>query len=149
VLLWHGCGVSGCPTVERLAAYQPGGATVLLDRNGAEYADLAPVEHEIVALDELPAHVPAAFLAIEDKRFYDHHGVDFRRVVGALVADVRARGFVQGFSTITMQLARNVWPETLPGRERTLQRKILEVRVAREIERKFSKDEILELYLNN
>src|SRR5690606_39254793 len=79
----------------------------------------------------------------------EHNGVDLRRVGGAFLANIRARSYVQGFSTITMQLARNVWPQRLPGRERTLQRKILEVRVAREIERKFSKDEILELYLNN
>lgn len=148
-LLWFRCGIGGCPTVERLAAYQPGGATVLLDRNGDEFADLSPIEHDVVSLDELPEHVPDAFLAVEDKRFYEHNGVDLRRVVGAFLVNLRARGFAQGFSTITMQLARNVWPETLPGQERTLQRKILEVRVAREIERKFTKDEILELYLNN
>src|SRR5690606_8202611 len=131
VPLCHGCGVGGCPTVERLAAYQAGGAPVLRGRYRADNPALAPGEPETVAPSELPAPVPAAFLAIEDMRFYARHGVDFRRIVGALVADVRAHGFVQGFSTITMQLARNVWPETLPGRERTLQRKILEVRVAR------------------
>src|SRR5690606_37618628 len=75
--------------------------------------------------------------------------VDLQRVAGALIANARARAFVEGFSTISMQLARNVWPETLPGRERTLQRKIPEVRGARAIERKFTQQEILELYLNN
>ncbi|HEU5209797.1 MAG TPA: PBP1A family penicillin-binding protein [Longimicrobiales bacterium] len=148
-LLWHRCGIAGCPNVERLASYQPGGATVLLDRNGQEFADLSPIDHDVVALDALPEHVPGAFLAVEDKRFYEHGGVDVRRVGGALLANAGARSVVQGFSTITMQLARNVWPETLPGRERTLQRKVLEIRVAREIERKFTKNEILELYLNN
>jgi penicillin-binding protein 1A len=148
-LLWQRCGVSGCPNVGRLTSYQPGGATVLLDADGEPFANLAPVEHEIVALDSLPDYVPAAFIAIEDKRFYEHHGVDFRRVGGALLADVRAGGFVQGFSTITMQLARNVWPDQLPGRQRTLRRKVLEIRVAADIERKYAKREILELYLNH
>jgi penicillin-binding protein 1A len=149
LVLWQRCGVGGCPNVERLASYQPDGATVLLDRAGAEFADLAPVGHEVVALESLPPHVPAAFIAIEDKRFYEHSGVDVRRVFGALLADIRARAFVQGFSTIPMQLARNVWPDALPGHERTLTRKVLEVRVARAIERRFSKDEILQLYLNH
>jgi penicillin-binding protein 1A len=148
-VLWQRCGVGGCPNVGRLTAYQPGGASVLLDAHGEPFATLAPVEHEVVALETLPAFVPAAFLAVEDQRFYEHNGIDFRRVGGALVADIRARGFVQGFSTITMQLARNVWPERLPGRRRTLTRKVLEIRVAHDIERNYTKDEILELYLNH
>jgi penicillin-binding protein 1A len=148
-LLWQRCGVTGCPNVGRLSSYQPGGATILLDSRGNPFADLAPVAHEVVALESLPEFVPAAFVAVEDKRFYSHDGIDFRRVGGALVADIKARGFVQGFSTITMQLARNVWPERLPGRQRTLTRKVLEVRVAHDIEGRYSKDEILELYLNH
>ena len=148
-LLWQRCGLSGCPNVEGLAAYQPGGASVLLDRDGEEFATLAPIDHAVIELEDLPEHVPAAFVAVEDKRFYEHSGVDLRRVVGALLANVKARGVAQGFSTITMQMARNVWPERLPGQQRTLSRKILEIRVAREIERKFEKDEILELYLNH
>jgi penicillin-binding protein 1A len=148
-LLWQRCGFAGCPNVGRLTSYQPGGATVLLDARGEVFADLAPVAHEVVSLDSLPEHVPAAFLAVEDKRFYDHNGIDFRRVGGALVADIKARRFVEGFSTITMQLARNVWPDRLPGQQRTITRKVLEVRVAHDIERSYTKDEILELYLNH
>ncbi|HSJ31734.1 MAG TPA: PBP1A family penicillin-binding protein [Longimicrobiales bacterium] len=148
-LLWERCGVAGCPNVERLNSYQPGGATILLDADGAQFADLAPIDHAVISLDSLPDHVPAAFIAVEDKRFYEHNGVDYRRVIGAALADIRAGGFVQGFSTITMQLARNVWPERLPGQNRTLRRKILEVRVARDIEDRYEKDEILELYLNH
>ncbi|HEX2165745.1 MAG TPA: PBP1A family penicillin-binding protein [Longimicrobiales bacterium] len=148
-LLWERCGISGCPNVERLTSYQPGGATVLLDANGEQFADLAPIDHEVVSLDSLPDHVPAAFIAVEDRRFYEHNGVDYRRVVGAALADIKAGAFVQGFSTITMQLARNVWPERLPGQNRTLRRKILEIRVARDIEDRYEKDEILELYLNH
>jgi len=148
-VLWQRCGVRGCPNVDRLAAYQPGGASVLLDAAGRPFADLSPIAHEIVPLDSLPPHVPAAFIAVEDRRFFQHNGVDVQRVAGAVIANVRARAFVQGFSTITMQLARNVWPDRLPGRNRTIRRKVLEIRVARDIERRFTKREILELYLNH
>ena len=148
-LLWQRCGVSGCPTVERLSAYQPGGESVLLDVAGEQFADLSPIDYEVIDIDSLPEYLPQAFIAVEDKRFFQHHGVDARRVVGALLANIKARGVSQGFSTITMQLARNVWPDRLPGQQRTLARKILEIRVAREIERKYEKREILELYLNH
>ncbi len=147
-LLWQRCGLGGCPDVATLTSYQPGGATLLLDRAGQQFADLAPLHHAVVPIDSLPAYVPAAFVAVEDKRFYAHDGVDWRRFLGALAADLRARGFVQGFSTITMQLARNVWHDRLPGEQRTLKRKIQEIRVARDIEHHFNKREILALYLN-
>jgi penicillin-binding protein 1A len=146
---WNRCFFSTCPDVGQLAAYQPGGAPVLLDRNGEVFADLTPVEHATVPLSTLPSLVPQAFLAVEDQRFHEHRGIDWRRVGGAIVADLRAGSFEQGFSTITMQLARNLFPERLPSRQQSLARKLLEVRVAKEIEQRFSKQEILELYLNH
>ncbi|HVR99349.1 MAG TPA: biosynthetic peptidoglycan transglycosylase, partial [Thermoanaerobaculia bacterium] len=146
---WQYCFFDGCPDVASLAAYQPGGAPMLLDRNGEVFADLMPVERQVVPLFELPSHVPQAFLAVEDKRFHEHGGVDWHRVGGALMANLRSGGFGQGFSTITMQLARNIFPERIPGQEQTTARKLLEIRVAREIEAKYSKEEILELYLNH
>jgi 1A family penicillin-binding protein len=146
---WRTCGFTGCPGVGRLAAYQPGGAPVLLDRSGAELARLSPVSRDLVELADLPDHVAAAFLAVEDRRFREHGGVDWRRTVGSALVNVRAGGVREGGSTITMQLARNVFPDRLPGQERSLRRKVLEVRVAREIERTFTKDEILQLYLNH
>jgi penicillin-binding protein 1A len=91
--------------------------------------------------------VRQAFVAVEDKRFYDHHGIDYWRILGALKANILTLHYTQGFSTITMQLARNVFPERL-GREKKLARKLREARVAVELERNFSKDTILELYLN-
>jgi 1A family penicillin-binding protein len=146
---WSRCFFTTCPNVAKLAGFQPGGAPVLLDRHGEAFADLAPAERRIVPLSSLPSLVPQAFLAVEDQRFYEHRGVDWRRVGGAVLADLRARGFAQGFSTISMQLARNVFPERLPGDEQTTRRKLLEIRVAQEIESRYSKEEILELYLNN
>jgi 1A family penicillin-binding protein len=148
-LSWSRCFFTTCPNVAGLASFQPGGAPVLLDRHGEAFADLAPAERRIVPLSSLPSLVPQAFLAVEDQRFYEHGGVDWRRVGGAVLADLRAKGFAQGFSTISMQLARNVFPERLPGDEQTTRRKLLEIRVAQEIERRYSKEEILELYLNN
>jgi 1A family penicillin-binding protein len=146
---WQFCFFQGCPDVHRLTAHVAGGAPVLLDRDGKEFADLAPVEGELVELKALPEHVPEAFIAVEDQRFRDHGAVDLRRILGALVSNVRSGGVEEGSSTITMQLARNVFPDALPGQRRTLKRKILEVRVAHEIERKFTKDQILEMYLNH
>ncbi|HEX7182861.1 MAG TPA: PBP1A family penicillin-binding protein [Thermoanaerobaculia bacterium] len=149
VFAWERCFFDTCPDVSTLAAYQPGGAPVLLDRDGEIFADLTPVEREIVPLFSLPSHVAQAFLAVEDQRFHDHNGIDMRRVGGALMANVRAGDFRQGFSTLTMQLARNLFPERIPGQEQSLARKLLEIRVAREIENRYTKEEILELYLNH
>ena len=148
-VLWTRCGLEGCPNVHRLTAYQPGGAPQLLDRNGVMFATLAPVEGQVVRLDAVPKPVQQAFLAVEDQRFLEHGGVDWRRVWGAAYANLRSRGYEQGFSTITMQLARNVFPERIPARQRTLSRKLLEVRAARAIEEEFTKPQILELYLNH
>lgn len=146
---YESCGLTGCPDVTRLLVYQPGGAPVLLDRNGVEFADLPPFERRVVSLDELPEYVPDAFLAVEDKRFYRHRGVDWPRVAGAVLANLRAGRVTQGSSTISMQLARSIFPDEVPRTERTLRRKLLEARLAREIEEEFDKREILELYLNH
>ncbi len=146
---WERCGWRGCPDPERLEAYQPGGAPVLLDRYGEPFAELHPLQRRVVPLDSLPEYVPAAFVAVEDHRFYGHNGIDWIRVVGAAARNLREASVLEGASTITMQLARNVFPERIPGTERTLRRKLLESRVAQEIEERFSKAEILELYLNH
>jgi penicillin-binding protein 1A len=146
---WDTCGFQGCPDVRELTRRQLGGASVLVDRNGEPFANLLATEPRMVKLASLPPTVREAFLAVEDQRFYKHSGIDWRRVAGATRANLRAGGFEQGFSTITMQIARNLFPERIPGRARTLKRKLLEIRVAREIERCFGKDEILELYLNH
>lgn len=146
---WSRCFFDGCPNVETLAVYQPGGAPVLLDRRGEAFADLAPSERDMVPLSSLPSHVAQAFLAVEDKRFYEHRGVDWPRVGGAILANLRSGEYAQGFSTISMQLARNLFPERISAQEQTTRRKLIEIRVAQEIERRYSKEEILELYLNN
>ena len=96
------------------------------------------------SLKDLPKYVPQAFIAIEDRRFNDHHGVDPMGVGRALVANVLHRGVSQGGSTLTQQLAKNLFLT----QDRTYTRKIQEVVLALWLERKFSKTDILELYLN-
>lgn len=145
--LWPRCSGEGCPSVATLRTYTPPQATRVLDRSGQVLAHLAPERRIVVPLGRIPPTVAGAFLAVEDRRFFSHDGVDWRRAGGALVRDIRDMGFTQGFSTLTMQLARNVFPEHL-SRAKTLRRKAWEIVLAREIEREFSKEEILEMYLN-
>ena len=114
VLLWQRCGLRGCPNIDQLSAYQPGGESVLYDSNGERFAELAPIQHDVVKLSSLPDYVPAAFVAVEDKRFYDHNGVDWRRFMGSVVANLKSMGFAQGFSTITMQISGSVWRDRVP-----------------------------------
>src|SRR5437762_12518178 len=97
-----------------------------------------------VALKDLPPYLPKAFIAIEDRRFYSHYGVDPIGIARAAVANVLHRGVSQGGSTLTQQLAKNLFLT----QERTMQRKLQEAELAIWLERKHSKAEILELYLN-
>jgi penicillin-binding protein 1A len=97
-----------------------------------------------VALKDLPPYLPKAFIAIEDRRFYSHYGVDPWGILRAAVTNVLHRGVSQGGSTLTQQLAKNLFLT----QERTFQRKLQEVELALWLERKHSKAEILELYLN-
>jgi 1A family penicillin-binding protein len=144
-----GYATESCPDLSSLGAYQPDGAPLILDRHGEELARLHPLERRVVPLNALPAHVPRAFIAVEDRRFYRHRGVDWVRAAGAGWRNLQAGGVREGASTITMQLARTLFPEQIPGVQRTAARKLLEVMTARKIEREFEKDRILELYLNN
>lgn len=121
------------------------------DDQGAQIAELHGGENRIsVALDEMPQHLIDCLIASEDERFYEHHGVDYRSVMRALVVDavdsLRAGEitFTQGASTITMQLVRNVIDE----REKSLPRKIKEALLALEFEKDYDKDEILYYYMN-
>ena len=97
-----------------------------------------------VALKDLPPYLPKAFIAIEDRRFYSHFGVDPFGILRAAIANVLHRGVSQGGSTLTQQLAKNIFLT----QERTLLRKLQEAELALWLERKYSKNEILELYLN-
>src|SRR5688572_10628271 len=147
-VLYQRCGFAGCPDVERLNGYMPDEASTIVDHRGEEIGKLFLTRRTVVALDSLPKYLPAAFIAMEDRRFWDHNGVDWRRVFGAAWKNIKELGIEEGSSTITMQLARNVFPENLPANQKTIWRKIGEARVAREIEKQFSKEDILQMYLN-
>jgi penicillin-binding protein 1A len=146
---WERCLFDTCPDVAKLTSYKPGGELLLVDRDGRKIEDIMPVESEVVRLASLPRYVSEALIAVEDKRFRYHSGVDWIRVPGALWTDIRAGKALEGSSTLTMQLARNLFPDRIRAQDRTLSRKLLEVRAALHIERRFTKDDILELYLNN
>jgi penicillin-binding protein 1A len=141
------CAGSACPSIGLLDSWRPVQALEVYAADGRLIRELGAQHRTVLRLDEIDPAIPAAFIAVEDRRFYRHGGIDFRRIVGAILANVRALGFAEGFSTITMQLARNVWPEDLP-RAKQIQRKVREMRVALELERTYDKDRILELYLN-
>ena len=145
---YHTCGFGGCPDIEQVSGFVPDEASVVLDRDGEEVGKLYRVNRVVVGLDSLPEHVAQAFVATEDQEFYEHGGVDLSRVFGAAWQNIRSGGIEEGFSTITMQVARNVFPEQLPAQQQTLDRKISEVKVARQLESQYTKEEILELYLN-
>src|SRR5450830_265662 len=104
----------------------------------------AEENREIVPFEKMSNYIKDAILAVEDKRFYDHQGVDYIRIIGAFIADVKAGNKEQGASTITMQYIRNVYFAP----EKTFMRKINEAVMAIQLEKKYTKDKILEMYLN-
>jgi penicillin-binding protein 2A len=118
--------------------------TVIYDRNGNEVAKLKANNSTYVPLNKISKYVVEGVVATEDSRFYEHSGIDFRGILRAIYVDVIKGSKEQGASTITQQLARNVYL----NQDKTFTRKIEEVFYAAQIERHFSKDEILEKYLN-
>lgn len=146
---WTQACVGTCPRAAELATFAPQQASLVLDARGGLLGSFHRERRTLVPLNTLPGYVPMAFVAIEDRRFFVHDGIDPRRMVGAVVDNVREGFGASGGSTITMQLARNLFPQQLPAGEKTFRRKIAEVRLALDIERTYSKRKILELYLNH
>src|SRR5438270_7677438 len=116
----------------------------VFDVDGRIYSRLAGANRLRVSLDEVAPAFVEALLAREDTRFYKHRGIDWRGIMRALVRDVMSGSAKEGASSLTQQLARN----SLPLGGRTMSRKILEAMVALRIERQFTKQQILELYVN-
>ena len=141
------CAGRACPSIAILDDYRPQQTSKVYAVDGRLITELGLERRTLIRLQDMPAHLKQAFLAVEDKRFYQHHGIDYSRVFGAVRANILSLSWEQGFSTITMQLARNVFPDRIT-REKKLSRKLKEVWVARELERTYPKDRILELYLN-
>ena len=142
------CAGNTCPSIEELGGYDPDQASKVYAADGRLITDLGLERRTVIPLGEMSPYVKTAFLATEDKRFYSHHGIDWVRVFGAVKTNLFQLRFAEGFSTITMQLARNIWDQDISGTEKSLRRKLREAKVAREIEKKYPKDKILEIYLN-
>ena len=124
---------------------QPDAASEFYDSKGSLiYTTLSEERRIPININYIPDHTQKAFIAIEDNRFYDHLGVDFRGTARAVVSTLSGRE-VQGGSTITQQLAKNAFLT----QERTITRKVKEAFLARELEKRYTKDEILEMYLNH
>lgn len=133
------------PDVQELVEnYEVSAPSVIYDRNGEVVDTLYQEARDNVSLEEIPEYSKQAFLAIEDKRFYKHHGIDPRGLLRALFVNLRSGHARQGASSITQQLAKNAFLTM----DRTLSRKIKELIITIEIERVYTKEEILEKYLN-
>ncbi len=141
IVVWVGAHL---PPIQSLEIPKRPPSVLILGDNGATLATRGDMGGAAVPLRELPAYVPNAFVAIEDRRFYSHYAVDPWGIMRAAIADVLHRGAAQGGSTITQQLAKNLFLT----QERTLTRKLQEVMLAFWLEHKFTKRQVLELYLN-
>jgi penicillin-binding protein 1A len=133
------------PDERAINAFTPTAATTIYSSDGVRLAVLADQYREPVPLEKIPKHLQNAIVAIEDSRFYEHHGLDFRGVARALWENIRGRDLTQqGASTITQQLARNIYLT----QRKTVSRKLKELMLAVQIERTWAKQQILETYLN-
>uniref|UniRef100_UPI00076AB924 transglycosylase domain-containing protein n=1 Tax=Bradyrhizobium sp. CCH5-F6 TaxID=1768753 RepID=UPI00076AB924 len=150
--LWGGIAVIGVviyvgahlPPIQSLEIPKRPPTIQIVGMDGSMLAQRGEMAGANVALKDLPPYLPKAFIAIEDRRFYSHFGIDPVGILRALVTNVLHRGVSQGGSTLTQQLAKNLFLT----QERTMRRKLQEAELAIWLERKHSKDEILELYLN-
>jgi penicillin-binding protein 1A len=136
-----------CPSIAQIHTWEPQQTSKVFSHDGQLIGELGIERRTPVAFQALPPHVPQAFIAVEDRRFFNHRGVDIRgtgRAVLGVVVTGSFRG--GGGSTITQQLARNMF-ETI-GFEKRVERKLKELQVALELERAYSKEQILEAYMN-
>ncbi len=132
------------PKIPHLAVYRPRTVSTFYSDDGTVIGVFYKQKRFVVDLEQIPPHVINAFLAAEDSRFHEHSGVDWQGFARAAVANLKARRIVQGGSTISMQVARNLFLT----RERRLSRKIKEILLAQELERLWGKKKILYIYLN-
>ena len=135
---------SQLPPIDQLAIPKRPPNIAIMAEDGSLLANRGDTGGAAVRLSDLPPYLPKAFVAIEDRRFYSHFGIDPVGISRAVVRDLTGAGGMQGGSTLTQQLAKNLFLT----QERTLSRKIQEAILALWLERKYSKDQILELYLN-
>jgi penicillin-binding protein 1A len=132
------------PSVSAIETYQPREASFIYSADGVQLARIAEEYREPATLEEIPQHLINATIAKEDRRFWQHSGVDWRGIARALWVNLTEGDIKQGGSTLTQQLARNVFLT----QKRTFARKLQEIILAQEMERRLTKERILELYLN-
>ncbi len=132
------------PDFESLDDYQPPVVSEVFDRNGRLIGEFYTEKRRTVAIESIPRHVQVAFVAAEDGAFFEHKGIDLVAIFRAALTNLREGGIAQGASTITQQMVKSL----LLTPERTYKRKMREIILSRQIERQFSKEEILFLYLN-
>ncbi len=145
LLLYVLCLIPFTPSISDLRKAKTARPSVVMSADGKELAVFRRANRDWVKLEDISPNVVNALIATEDRRFYGHHGMDFKRPAAAALNTVK--GDLQGGSTITQQLARNLYPEDI-GRSATLTRKVKEAITALKIESVYTKDEILETYLN-
>src|SRR5271157_326244 len=132
------------PQVDALEAYRPSSITEIYDDHGRVLGSFALQRRVVASYDDFPPLLRDALVSIEDKDFYRHSGINFWRIVGAAYRDIESGGKVQGASTLTMQLARNLFLSP----DRSFHRKVQETMLAIQIERHFTKPQIFTLYAN-
>src|SRR5271166_2174115 len=132
------------PQVDALEAYRPSSITELYDDHGRVIGSFALQRRVVASYDDFPPVLRDALISIEDKDFYKHSGINVARIVGAAYRDIESGGKVQGASTLTMQLARNLFLSP----DRSFHRKVQEAMLAIQIERRFTKPQIFTLYAN-
>jgi len=135
------------PEVSALDNYKPNTITRVLGKDGQLVGEFAVERRVVVHYDDIPVNLRQAILAAEDGGFFQHAGLSISRMMLALARDIFSRGNVPGGSTLTQQLARNLFPKTI-GFDRTWERKIKEALVSIQIEKRYSKPEIFTLYCN-
>lgn len=140
------CAGDACPSIAQIKTYEPEQTSKLLSWDGKPIAEIGFERRTPVSIHAMPAYVPQAVVAIEDERFYEHHGFDPRGIARAAFGVFTGRN-LGGGSTITQQLARNMFEDEI-GFERRITRKLKEVQVAMDLEESYTKDQILEAYLN-
>jgi penicillin-binding protein 1A len=133
------------PDFRAITGYKPELMTEVYSSDGTLIAQFAAQRRKLIPYNEIPPYVRNAFIAIEDKRFFEHEGVDIKSIIGAMLENIQEGDWVRGASTITQQVIKNI----LLTPERTLSRKIKEAILAHRIENNLSKEEILYLYLNH
>jgi penicillin-binding protein 1A len=134
------------PSLDALQAIEPSVKTVIFAANGDTLREFYTENRTIVSLSRIPVSLQQAVIAVEDRRFYKHYGIDLRRLVRVVIVNLTTSRSPGG-STLTQQLARNLFPKLLPSQKR-ITRKFREWMVATQIESIYTKDEILAMYLN-